>query len=1180
MLKLEEIKKDAQVRGIVEGQVVRVVTVEPIGEHALTVYYKDSSGNLAERMLFRTDEIALDLATVGRPWSFDAKGADFKLGLEAYRISQAALFDPMMAVNMANVDPLPHQISAVYEYMLPKQPLRYVLADDPGAGKTIMAGLFISELLLRADARRVMVVSPGSLTEQWQDELFEKFGLQFEIFSKEKQEQCATGNYFSETDRLICRLDQLSRSEELQEKLRNTDWDLIIVDEAHKLSANYFGSKINKTKRFVLGELLGSICRHFLLMTATPHNGKEEDFQVWMSLLDSDRFYGKFREGAHKVDITDMMRRMVKEELLTFDGTPLFPERRAYTANYDLSPLEASLYEQVTTYVREEMNRADKLDNKKKTTVGFALTQLQRRLASSPEAIYQSLKRRRNRLQDKLAEMKLLARGQKAKQAGVAETLGTYTITKQIDLPDNWDELDEDLSAEEYELYAEQVADQATAAETIIELDAEIHSLKDLEQQALTLVQSGNDKKWEQLSSLLQDSPEMKNRDGSRRKLIIFTEHKDTLNYLRQRVSDLLGQPKAVRVIYGGTNRDERRKIQSEFRSDPTVLVLIATDAAGEGVNLQNANLMVNYDLPWNPNRLEQRFGRIHRIGQKEVCHLWNIVANETREGEVFQKLFDKLEIEKKALGGKVFDILGEAFDNVSLKDLLIDAIRYGEDPAVRAKMDQVIEGALDSDHLKEIMRRNALVESHMGLEGLYAIKEQMEKAEARRLQPFFIRAFFQEAFAGLNGELREREQGRYEIKHVPAVIRERDRSIGESRTPVLPRYERVCFEKQLIRPTGKVLAELLHPVHPLMHSLLDLTLQAHRTKLKQGAVLVDPADEGDEPRLIMMLEHSIRETSEQAKSVASRRLQFVAIDTACRASYAGWAPHLDLQPIADADLALVQDILHSPWLSQPLEPLALQLASEKLVPEHFAEVKTRRELQADKTLTAVHERLIKEINYWQDRFLKLSDDVKAGKQPKMQPENARRRVDELTARLQQRTAELTALKQVVSSTPVVIGSALVIPQGLLAKRKGEAIFSPDAASRAHIEKIAMQAVTQAEQALGHMVIDVSADKCGWDITARPQLNADGSLQQDRHIEVKGRSKGQTTITVSRNEILYALNQADKFLLAIVLVEGDNAEGPFYIRQPFTKEPDMGVASINYDLADLLARATDAEGSL
>ncbi|HDY8943359.1 TPA: DUF3883 domain-containing protein, partial [Klebsiella pneumoniae] len=938
--------------------------------------------------------------------------------------------------------------------------------------------------------------------------------------------------------------------------------------------------KINKTKRFTLGELLGSICRHFLLMTATPHNGKEEDFQVWMSLLDSDRFYGKFREGAHKVDITDMMRRMVKEELLTFDGTPLFPERRAYTANYELSPLEASLYEQVTTYVREEMNRADKLDNKKKNTVGFALTQLQRRLASSPEAIYQSLKRRRNRLKDKLDEMKLMARGQKAKRSGEAETLEKYKVSKSIVLPDDWDELDEDLSAEEYELYSEEVADQATAAETIFELEAEINSLRELENQALVLVQSGNDKKWEELSRLLQDSPEMINRDGERRKLIIFTEHKDTLNYLRQRVSDLLGQPQAVRVIYGGTNRDERRKIQTEFRSDPTVLILIATDAAGEGVNLQNANLMVNYDLPWNPNRLEQRFGRIHRIGQKEVCHLWNIVANETREGAVFQKLFEKLEIEKSALGGKVFDILGEAFDNVSLKDLLIEAIRYGEDPATRAKMDQVIEGALDSEHLKEILRRNALVESHMGLEGLYAIKEQMEKAEARRLQPFFIRAFFQESFKALGGELRPREQGRYEINHVPALIRERDRSIGESRTPVLSRYERICFEKQQIRPTGKALAELIHPVHPLMHSVLDLTLQMHRNKLKQGAILIDPADDSDMPRLILMLEHTIRETNGQAKSIASRRIQFVSIDMNNKATYAGWAPHLDLLPIEESDLLLIKDILHSPWLSQPLEPLALQLASEKLVPDHYAEVKLRRELQADKTLEAVHERLVKEINYWQDRFLKLSDDVKAGKQPKLQPENARRRVDELTARLQQRTAELIALKQVVSSTPVVIGSALVIPQGFLSKRKGEVIFTPDAASRAHIEKVAMSAVTSAELTLGHSVFDVSADKCGWDITARPPLNTDGSLPQDRHIEVKGRSKGQTTITVSRNEILYALNQAEKFLLAIVLVDGDSFEGPFYIRQPFNKEPDTGVASINYDLAELLSKATEAKESV
>ena len=345
----------------------------------------------------------------------------------------------------------------------------------------------------------------------------------------------------------------------------------------------------------------------------------EEDFQIWLSLLDSDRFYGKFREGAHKVDVTDMMRRMVKEELLKFDGTPLFPERRAYTANKSRSPLEPSHYEQVTTHVREEMNRADNLDGKKKNNVGFALTMLQRRLASSPEAIYQSLKRRRKRLEDRLAETKLMARGKSINGDGIAATFGEYNVKKKIDLPDNLDDLDEDLSAEEYELYAEQVVDQASAAETIPELEAEILSLKDLEYQALSVVQSGNDKKWEELSCLLQDKPEMYTSNGSRRKLIIFTEHKDTLNYLVARIGDMLGNTNAVRTIFGGTNRDERRKIQEEFRNDPEVVVLIATDAAGEGVNLQNANLMVNYDLPWNPNRLEQRFGRIHRIGQTEV---------------------------------------------------------------------------------------------------------------------------------------------------------------------------------------------------------------------------------------------------------------------------------------------------------------------------------------------------------------------------------------------------------------------------------------------------------------------------------------------------------------------------------------------------------------------------------
>ena len=313
---------------------------------------------------------------------------------------------------------------------------------------------------------------------------------------------------------------------------------------------------------------------------------------------------------------------------------------------------------------------------------------------------------------------------------------------------------------------------------------------------------------------------------------------------------------------------------------------------------------------------------------------------------------------------------------------------------------------------------------------------------------------------------------------------------------------------------------------------------------------------------------------------VASRRLQFVEIDQHGKAFHSGWAPHLDLQPIDDYDLKLVQDVLNAPWISTNLEGQALNHASQHLVPEHYQEVKARRERQADKVLAAVNERLVKEINYWSDRYIKLSDDVSAGKQPRMQPEMARRRVDELTERLNQRKRELEAMKAVVSSTPVVIGGALVIPQGLLAQRKGETTFCADAAARSRIEMVAMNAVMDVERGLGYEVKDVSAEKCGWDVTARPPANPDGSLKPDRHIEVKGRVKGQSTITVSRNEIIYALNQTDKFLLAIVIVDGDSHEGPHYIRNPFTSEPDFGVASINYDLGDLLSKALAPEATL
>ncbi len=1169
MLKLEELTKDAQIEGLVPGEIVRLINVDDIGPNARVVAYRNAQGKLDEQTLFRGDEHRLSLATAGRAWSFDADPAGFRLALEAYRISLAHLFDPLMAVHTSSVEPLPHQISAVYEAMLPRQPLRFVLADDPGAGKTIMAGLLIRELILRADARRVLIVSPGSLSEQWQDELREKFGLEFELFSREKQEQCHSRNYFGEQDRLIARLDQLSRNEDYQQLLAQTEWDLIVVDEAHKMSANYFGNKINETGRFKLGKLLGGLTRHFLLMTATPHNGKEEDFQLFMSLLDGDRFYGKFREGAHKVDVSDLMRRMVKEELLRFDGRPLFPERCAYTVNYTLSDAEVLLYDEVTDYVRNEMNRADRLDGKRKGTVGFALTQLQRRLASSPQAIYISLSRRRKKLEARLEALRLEARADVLR-----ENLGEYVVKRKLDLPDNLDDAADELSADEYENLADQVVDQATAAETIPELQAEIIILQELEDHAARVVQSRSDRKWEEFSRLLQDEPEMLTAEGRRRKLIVFTEHRDTLNYLLLRIRDTLGSDAAVVTVHGGTPRDERRKIQEEFRNNPDVLVLLATDAAGEGVNLQNANLMVNYDLPWNPNRIEQRFGRIHRIGQREVCHLWNLVAAQTREGEVFLRLLEKLDTVRQTLGGRVFNVLGEAFDDISLKDLLISAIRYGELPETRARMEQVIDHALDTRHLKALLSRNALVENHMSLDDLYAIREEMDKAEARKLQPHFISAFFREAFRVLGGDLRARESGRYEVRHVPADVIERDRVMGHNRTPVLKKYERICFERDQRVLYGKPTADLVHPGHPLMAAVTDMVLASHRSLLKRGAVLLDPHDDGTEARVLFVLDHSVRESalaSGGADRDISRRLEFVEMTADGRATPAPFARHLDLVPLTPQQAAQVADLLRADWVTRDIEARALAYAVEHLVPEHTAEIAGRRQRQADKQLAAVRERLVKEIQYWSDRAIKLDMDVRAGKQPRLQPENARRRAEELSARLKQRTAELQAMRHVASGNPNVIGGALIIPAGLLAQRNGRPDWSADAAARARIERLAMQAVIDAEHALGHRTKDVSADKCGWDITV--YIDQPEGLALERHVEVKGRAKGQDTITVTSNEIRHGLNQKDKFVLAVVVVEGDAVASLHYIPMPFTQEPDWAEASKNLDLGLLMQRA-------
>ncbi len=949
---------------MVPHEPVTVVSGQWFGDTVLEVTFKTADGRVSNTLLYRDDEARLAVSDKSRPWSFSAPGDVFRLTSEAFRIRLAALFDPLLAVHTSLVEPLPHQILAVYESMIPRQPLRFLLADDPGAGKTIMAGLFIKELMARADLERCLIVAPGSLVEQWQDELDQKFQLPFEIATNDKMEAARTGNWFAENDLAIARLDKLSRDEVLHERLRVTQWDLIVVDEAHKMSASFFGNEAKYTKRYRLGQLLSGTTRHFLLMTATPHNGKEEDFQLFMALLDGDRFEGRMRDAAHTIDCSDLMRRLVKEQLLKFDGKPLFPERRAYTLAYKLSDPEAQLYKDVTEYVRDEFNRAEQLENDgRKGTIGFALTILQRRLASSPEAIYQSLRRRRERLESRAREARLLARGGKS---AFLETLRSRT---NIETDAEVLEEAEEATAEEVETAENEVVDEATAARTIEELEIEIDILKHLEASATQVRKSGIDRKWDELSKLLQDNPEMFDPAGHRRKLIIFTEHRDTLNYLHTRIGTLLGRPESIVTITGGMGRDQRRAAEESFKHDPDVQILLATDAAGEGINLQRAHLMVNYDLPWNPNRLEQRFGRIHRIGQTEVCHCWNLVAHETREGDVYHRLLEKLDNQRQALGGRdsVFDVLGRLFEGQSLRQLLIEAVRYGDQPEVRQRLELAIDNATDQAHIRKLLDSEALARDSMDSRRIEQLREDMERAEAKRLQPHFIEAYFMEAFGRLGGRITAREDGRYEITRVPASVRNRDRQIGRA-APVLSRYERVTFDKSRIHVPGTPSAAFICPGHPLLDSVIDLTLEQHRACLRQGAILIDPDDPSESPRALFYLDHSIRDAvrlSSGANRDISRELQFVEIHKDGTIKSAGSAPYLDYRPVTDDERSQLAGHLDQPWLTGNLETKALIHAAQHIVPHHLTAVRSRRDELIDKSTRAVRQRLTKEIAHW-----------------------------------------------------------------------------------------------------------------------------------------------------------------------------------------------------------------------
>jgi superfamily II DNA or RNA helicase len=1110
-----------RVAGVMPGESVLVIAAQWHGSDALELTYKTLDGGLRQQVLFRSDEARLGVSDSGsRP--FDADAEEFRLAAEAQRISLAGLFDPMLAVATSDVQPLPHQIRAVYSEMLDRTPLRFLLADDPGAGKTIMAGLYVKELLLRDDVKRCLIVAPGGLVEQWQDELFFKFGLRFDILTPVMAEGAFGQNVFEQYPLLIARMDQLARNEGLAAQLDDAEFDLVIVDEAHRMGAHYFAGKLNKTRRFQLGERLRDRTRHLLLMTATPHAGKEEDFQLFLTLLERDGFEGRFKAGVHTADTTGLMRRMVKEDLLTFDGKPLFPERIAQTVPYQLTENEQDLYQRVTAYVREGMNRAARLDDKRRNTVGFALTVLQRRLASSPEAIYQSLVRRAERL--------------KRRRDDLLHGRSVSDDSSRVDVGD-WD--DDERSSAEVEQVEEDLMDTATAARTIEELDVELADLDQLIHVALRVRNLDTDRKWVELRKILEDNDLIHPGAEKPRKLIIFTEHRDTLHYLARKIRSLFGRPETVQTIHGGVRRAERRAITEEFTKNPTCQVLLATDAAGEGLNLQAAHLMVNYDLPWNPNRIEQRFGRVHRIGQTEVCRLWNLVAANTREGEVFARLLHKVEEQRKAYGGKVFDVLGAAFDETPLRELLIEAIRYGDLPETRAKMEQVIDDSV-AYGLEELLKERALTHDAMSDTDLVRVQRLMEEARARRLQPHYIEWAFRRTFQRLGGRLARREHGRYEIAHVPPAIR-----AVTKHGPVASRYERVTFELDLINVDGRPRADLLAPGHPLHDALAELTFTQLRPALERGTILVSPQVE--EPTLLVgVVEEVVDGTGE---SIA-RRFGYAYVNPAGQVSPAGPAPYLDCLPAPRT--ASVAATTKLSWLSGAESQARTWIIGHQLK-DFLAEVSFRRLAEVERTRVRVDQRLAHEAHRLAGEARAARDKEQAGIKPKESFDSLMRKAHDLQARRQTRLALLDQQAQLATKPPQLMTAALVLPLAMVA-----AEIPTDAPMRAKetaaIERRGIDLVLAVERALGRLPQEQAFNNPGYDVLSLP---SDGG--PSIRIEVKARLEGAEDFYVTHNEVLTGKNAAPHYRLALVTVSraGPGRDQVRYLTDPFA-DVDFG----------------------
>ncbi|MFN0181742.1 MAG: helicase-related protein [Gemmatimonadales bacterium] len=1099
-----ELRPGVIVRGPVLPEPIEVLVVTPLGDVIKIVGAGQKSGQVHQRVL-RLDQVQLLDATPERE-PFDGDPARFRLGIEAARLGLAYEYDPYFSLSISRVDPLPHQLEAVYDYFMRLPRIRFLLADDPGAGKTIMAGLLLKELKIRGLVKRTLVIAPANLCFQWQRELKDKFREPFEVIRSDVLRANYGQNPWQEKNQVVTSISWVSRVEDAKESLLRSRWDLVIVDEAHKMAA-YSADK--KTLAYKLGESLSGMTDHYLLMTATPHKGDPENFCLFLELLDRD-IYGSVKslEEAMRRHEAPFYLRRTKEALVTFPDAEtgqvkkLFTKREVRTASFELDGDEYDFYDALTRYVEDQSIKASEDETARGRALSFTMAMLQRRFASSVYAVRRSLERMREKRE------KILADPEKHRREQIENRL-----------PDDFDDL-----PEEEQMEIEAALEGVVASVDPIALREEIQQLGKLIEHARTLEGREIESKLVKLRKVLADNNVF---NDPKMKLLIFTEHKDTLDYLAGDGKD--GRPLGrlrqwnlkTTQIHGGMkigDRDtpgSRIHAEREFREDAQVLV--ATEAAGEGINLQFCWFMVNYDIPWNPVRLEQRMGRIHRYGQEHDCLIFNFVAVNTREGRVLAKLLERLLEIRRSLGtDQVFDVIGEVFPANMLEKLFREMyLRRMDLPNIEARIVRDVDPErfrkITSSTLEGLAKR----ELNLG-----ALLGKSAEARERRLIPEVIEEFFVAAgpIAGVHPKVVQKDGHVYRVGKVPRTLQ----PIGERLEPRFGRlgreYQKVVFDKALL-PTDPTL-EWVTPGHPLFEAVRDDVAERVRDDLKRGAVFFDL-----QTKAPVRLDAFGASVKDGRGNTVSRRLFLVQADELGALTIR--------QPTYLAALAFAPVGTPIPSDGQmPSRARSEQALFEQALNPFLGEIAAQRAREVDTIARHLEISLGELIHRANMSLAELANRRVEGENiPGLEGNiaQAEAHLDELNNRLEGRRAELAMERHLAIGDIEHLGSAWVLPHPQRAS-PGIAPMVRDE----EIERIAVQEAIHHEIGRGWTVESVEKDNRGFDLISRkPHPHDEKTFTDVRFIEVKGRV-GVGEVALSDNEYKTAERLKTDYWLYVV----------------------------------------------